>query len=193
MRLIKKLNLRVLLHLTSMKGLKELRWIHLCYFDARIVQFSVGSFHMQLTAVHLVDAHLCSTRKEDNMENSTTIQSYWCLSTWVIWCRLDGDVRSQMVYLLSNSSLLHSCFDDICGAASYLRPAYVRSSFCSVFGYHSFQWIQTTFWILANSSSVVIEMPIWKEAIVAHDSMLIDCLLPHSASQPHESACMVFL
>lgn len=60
MRLIKKLNLRVLLHLASMKGLKELTWIHLCYFDARIVQFSVGSFHMQLTAVHLVDAHLCS-------------------------------------------------------------------------------------------------------------------------------------
>ena len=60
MRLIKKLNLRVLLHLTSMRGLKEFRWIHLCYFDARIVQFSVGSFHMQLTAVHLVDVHLCS-------------------------------------------------------------------------------------------------------------------------------------
>lgn len=24
------------------------------------MQFSVGSFHMQLTAVHLVDVHLCS-------------------------------------------------------------------------------------------------------------------------------------
>ncbi|KAK9217415.1 hypothetical protein WN943_006042 [Citrus x changshan-huyou] len=60
-----------------------------------------------------------------NLEYYTDVQDLSYLQHALGQDPRSAKYRSQMVNLLSNSSLLHSCFDDICGAASYLRPAYV--------------------------------------------------------------------
>ncbi|KAK9217410.1 hypothetical protein WN943_006037 [Citrus x changshan-huyou] len=122
-----------------------------------VIMRLIKKLNLRLTAVHLVDVHLCSDPGNlkyqilsqapichisspinyfgyvaaFNLEYYTDVQDLSYLQQALGQDPHSAKHRSQMVNFLSNSSLLHSCFDDICGAASYLKPAYVQSSFCS--------------------------------------------------------------